>query len=279
MTIRSARMVDNNRLTLSVVMPVYNERKTLPEIIRRVKAISRIKEIIIVDDCSSDGTRSLLENYQGDPEIKLILKSRNEGKGAALREGIQAASCDVVIIQDADLEYDPQDYYTVLSPIESGRADVVYGSRFLHGERKVLNFWHSLGNKFLTVMSNIFTDLNLTDMETCYKAFKRDIIQNIILESNRFGFEPEITAKLAKLDCTIYEVGINYYGRSYAEGKKITWRDGISALFHIARFSLQRKTFVKNPAIIQAALVVPFDKTDDTFSPAETVENSVHYAN
>ena len=186
--------MSSKRVSISVVIPAFNERKTIREIVRRVKATPREKEIIIVDDCSTDGTRQILREFQNDPEIKVILQEQNGEKGTALSLGFQAATKDVVIVQDADLEYDPDDYEALLRPIDLGRADVVFGSRFLHGERRVLYFKHSLGNRLLTLLSNLFTDLNLTDMETCYKVFKREIIQNIELQSQRFGFEPEITA-------------------------------------------------------------------------------------
>ena len=226
--------------SISVVIPVYNERKTIREIVRRVKATPREKEIIIVDDCSTDGTRQILREFENDPEVKVVLQMQNGGKGNALKVGFQAATKDVVIVQDADLEYDPDDYEGLLRPIDNGRADVVYGSRFLYGEHRVLYFRHSLGNRFLTLVSNLFTDLNLTDMETCYKVFRREILQQITLEEDRFGFEPEITAKVAKLGCAIYEVGISYYGRTYAEGKKIGWKDGVRALYAIVKYNFFR---------------------------------------
>ena len=201
-----------------------------------MKAVPREKEIIVIDDCSTDGTRKILSEFEGDPEIRVLYHPVNRGKGCALQTGFAAATKDVVIVQDADLEYDPSDYDVLLRPIEAGRADVVYGSRFLHGERRVLYFWHSVGNKMLTLLSNIFTDLNLTDMETCYKAFRADILKDLQFRSDRFGFEPEFTAKVARRGYRIYEVPISYSGRGYAEGKKITWRDGISALVTILRF-------------------------------------------
>jgi glycosyltransferase involved in cell wall biosynthesis len=255
------------RVSISVVMPVYNERATVREIIRRVKAVDREKEIIIIDDGSTDGTREILGEYEEDRELRIFFQPGNRGKGAALRRGFELATKQVVIVQDADLEYDPADYGVLLRPIEAGFADVVYGSRFLHGEHRVLYFRHSLGNRFLTFLSNVFSDLNLTDMETCYKAFKREIIQNVELRSNRFGFEPEITAKLAKLPCTVYEVPVNYHGRSYSQGKKITWVDGVTALYHILAHSLSRRPFVKDRSVLESALVHPPNRGQSTLSP------------
>lgn len=227
-------------MKLSVIIPCYNELKTIDKIIDAVNASPyQDKEIIIVDDCSKDGTREKLKNDIGPSNrvSKIIYHEVNQGKGAALRTGIQAATGDIVIIQDADLEYDPNEYPKVIAPILQDKADVVFGSRFAGGEaHRVLYFWHRLGNAFLTLVSNMFTNLDLTDMETCYKAFRREIIQKIQLKENRFGFEPEITAKVAKLDCRIYEVGISYYGRTYAEGKKIGWKDGFRALYCIVKY-------------------------------------------
>ncbi|MEE8143717.1 MAG: glycosyltransferase family 2 protein [Planctomycetota bacterium] len=258
-----------NRLSISVALPVYNEAETILEIIRQVKAVDREKEIIVVDDGSTDGTRELLEPLRTDPEIRIIFHEHNQGKGSSLRTAISAATKDVVIIQDADLEYDPQDYLALLAPLESGRADVVYGSRYLHGIRRVQSFWHTFGNKVLTAFSNLLTDLGLTDMETCYKVFRREIIQNIELTSNRFGFEPEITAKLAKLRCTIYEVPIHYWGRWYGHGKKITWKDGLAALFHILRYNLSRKAFLKDEAVVRSVLVRPPHLTPGPRPPSQ----------
>lgn len=269
--------MQNTSASISVVIPVYNERKTIREIVRRVKATPREKEIIIVDDCSTDGTRQILREFDGDPEVKVILQMQNGGKGNALRVGFQAATKDVVIVQDADLEYDPDDYEALLRPIDKGRADVVYGSRFLYGEHRVLYFRHSLGNKLLTLMSNLFTDLNLTDMETCYKVFKREIIQNIEVESARFGFEPEITAKIAKLGLNVYEVPVRYYGRSYDEGKKITWKDGIAAFRHIVHFSLSRKNFVRDLGAIHKVMVSPPPQHDVGVDTLEAFENARRY--
>ncbi len=233
-------------MKLSVVIPCYNELETLDEIINAVEKSPHFeKEIIIVDDYSTDGTRKKLKNEMEQRVSKVLYHDVNKGKGAALRTGIAAATGDVVIIQDADLEYDPNEYGILLQPIIDNKADVVYGSRFLGGRaHRVLYFWHSMGNKFLTFLSNMFTDLNLTDMETCYKVFKREIIQSIKIKENRFGFEPEITAKLArkskKEGLRIYEVGISYYGRTYDEGKKIGWKDGFRALYCILKYNSGR---------------------------------------
>jgi glycosyltransferase involved in cell wall biosynthesis len=224
-------------MKLSVIVPVYNERKTIEEIIRRVQAVDLDleKEIIVVDDGSTDGTREALQSL-ALAELRVVVHEKNKGKGAALRSGFDRAEGDIILIQDADLEYDPREYPKLLEPILDGRADVVYGSRFLGGPHRVLYFWHYVGNRFLTTFSNMISNLNLTDMETCYKVFRRDVLQKINLKSPRFGFEPEITVKLAKLRCRIYEVPISYSGRDYAEGKKIGWKDGLAALFHLIRF-------------------------------------------
>ncbi len=224
---------------LTAVMPVYNEAATVAEVVRVVLAQRPVQQLVIVDDCSTDGTWEQLQPLaQNEPRIQLIRHEVNQGKGAALRTGIAHATAEIVIIQDADLEYDPQEYHLLLAPILSGKADVVFGSRFIGaGAHRVLYFWHSIGNRFLTLCSNMATDLNLTDMETCYKIFRREIIQKIRIQENRFGFEPEITAKVARLQVRIYEVAISYYGRTYAEGKKIGWRDGIRALWCIFKYN------------------------------------------
>lgn len=223
---------------LTVLMPVYNERKTVLEIIRRVLAVEIPKELIVVDDCSTDGTRDLLreEVERKIPEVRVVYHERNRGKGAALRTAIPLATGAVCLIQDADLEYDPAEYPVLLQPILDGRADVVYGSRFLGGPHRVLLFWHYLGNQVLTFLSNMFTNLNLTDMETCYKVCRTELLQSLPLRSNGFDIEPELTAKLAKKRARIYEVPISYSGRDYSEGKKIGWKDGVRALWCIVRF-------------------------------------------
>ena len=224
-------------MRLSVVIPVYNEVETINEIVSRVQVVDFEKEIIIVDDGSTDGTRELLEEITlSEDNVKVFYHDRNQGKGAALRTGFEVATGDVVIIQDADLEYDPREYPVLLEPILDGRADIVYGSRFLGGPHRVLFFWHYLGNKFLTLLSNALTNLNLTDMETCYKVFRKEVISDIQFKSNRFGFEPEFTAKVAKKGFRIYETPISYSGRTYAEGKKIGWKDGVKAIFAILWF-------------------------------------------
>jgi glycosyltransferase involved in cell wall biosynthesis len=228
-------------MKLSVVMPVYNERATLRAVIDRVLAVSPAVELLCVDDGSSDGSRQILaEIEQQHAEVKVFLQPRNLGKGAALRRGIREATGDYLIIQDADLEYDPCDYHLLLGPLLSGQADVVYGSRFMgSGPHRVLYFWHSVGNWLLTLISNMITNLNLTDMETCYKAFRREVIQSIPLEEDRFGFEPEVTVKIAKRRLRVYEVGISYSGRTYAEGKKIGWKDGFRALWCLLKYGIK----------------------------------------
>lgn len=227
-------------MKLSVVMPVFNEVQTIEEILARVQAAPFDKEIVVVDDYSTDGTVDLLKKIGGETEnIRIFYHDRNRGKGAALRTGFAGVRGDIVIIQDADLEYDPREYPRMLEPILDGRADVVYGSRFLGGPHRVLFFWHYLGNQFLTLLSNMLSNLNLTDMETCYKAFRREVLEGLDLKSDRFGFEPEFTAKVAKRKFRIYEVPISYSGRTYEEGKKINWKDGVAAIFAILRFRLK----------------------------------------
>jgi len=237
-------------LVLTVVIPIYNERNTIREILQRVQAVPGPRQqIILVDDCSTDGTREILKEIAAEqPEVTVVYHDKNQGKGAALRTGFQHATGQIVIIQDADLEYDPAQYPQLIQPIVEGKADVVYGSRFIGEMHRVLYFWHSLANKFLTLLSNVFTNLNLTDMEVCYKVFRREVIQGITLKSNRFGFEPEVTAKVARFitpplegrparKCRVYEMPVSYSGRDYREGKKIGWKDGVQALYCIIRYA------------------------------------------
>jgi glycosyltransferase involved in cell wall biosynthesis len=227
-------------MKLSVIIPVYNERDTVELLLQRVKAAPYEKEILLVDDASTDGTREILEYLAQDHrgQLRLLFHAQNRGKGAAIRTALKHVTGDIVIIQDADLEYDPQDYPRLLEPILDGHADVVFGNRFHGGPHRVLYFWHSVGNRLLTTLSNIVTNLNLSDMEVGYKVFRSEILQRLRLKSNRFGIEPELTVKVAKLGCRIYEVPIAYHGRTYAEGKKIGWKDGVAALYYIPRFRL-----------------------------------------
>jgi len=228
-------------MKLSVVMPVYNEKDTLREIVARVLRVETGLEceLVAVDDFSTDGTRDILKEF-ADPRVRVFYHEKNMGKGAALRTGFAQATGDIVLVQDADLEYDPREYPQLLAPILDGRADVVYGSRFLSGPHRVLFFWHYVANRLVTTICNILANLNLTDMETCYKVFKRDILSRITLKSDRFGFEPEVTIKVARLKARIYEVPISYSGRDYTEGKKIGWKDGIAAIWHMLRFKFLR---------------------------------------
>jgi glycosyltransferase involved in cell wall biosynthesis len=224
-------------MKVSVVIPVYNEVQTIAEVLRRIASAQRDVEIVIVDDGSTDGTRQVLRSR---PDVTVVFHDKNAGKGAAVRTGLAYVTGDVVIVQDADLEYTPHDYPVLLAPILAGDADVVYGSRFLGGPHRVLFFWHRVGNGLLTLLSNLLSDLNLTDMETGFKVFRTSVLKDLNLQSDRFGFEPEITARIARRGCRIYEVPISYHGRDYAAGKKITWRDGVAALAHILRFNLTR---------------------------------------
>ncbi|HTT22636.1 MAG TPA: glycosyltransferase family 2 protein [Candidatus Sulfotelmatobacter sp.] len=222
-------------------MPVYNEQATLRRVVERVMSVGIELELLCIDDGSTDGSREILaELEKASPQMRVLLQTQNMGKGAALRRGIREATGDYLIVQDADLEYDPNDYRRLLEPLESGQADVVYGSRFLGaGPHRVLYFWHSVGNWLLTLLSNMITNLNMTDMETCYKVFRREVIQSIPLEEDRFGFEPEVTVKIAKRNLRVYEVGISYWGRTYAEGKKIGWKDGVRALWCLIKYAVK----------------------------------------
>ena len=236
--------------SLSVVIPVFNEEKTIEEIFNKVYENELVSEIIIVDDFSSDESFDIIskvvKNKGKNQKPKLVISrnSKNIGKGGTLKSGFKLATSDVIVVQDADLEYDPKDYNDLLKPIAEDKADVVYGSRFIGGPHRVLYFWHYIGNKTLTLLSNIFTNLNLTDMETCYKMFRKDILKTINLKSNRFGFEPEFTAKIAKANLRIYELPISYYGRTYKDGKKITWKDGLAAIYHILYYNMSLNLFL-----------------------------------
>ena len=223
-------------LKLSIVIPIYNERETLETLIAKVNAVDYDKEIILIDDFSADGTREILKKYENKEGFQVLYHNHNQGKGAALRTGFSSVNGDIIIIQDADLEYNPADYGTLIEPIMDGRADVVYGSRFLGGPHRVLFFWHSIGNMVLTTLSNMLTNVNLTDMETGYKVFTKKVNDTLTFKCNRFGFEPEFTAKVAKNNFRIYEVPISYNGRDYSEGKKITWKDGVAAIWYIFKF-------------------------------------------
>jgi glycosyltransferase involved in cell wall biosynthesis len=239
--LRGRSPIAPDEVRLSVLIPVYNEENTIGLIVDQVRSVPVRTEIICVNDCSTDGSRAVLDRLHAAGEIDVLVhKERNEGKGAAIRTALSRSTGNVVIVQDADLEYDPADWPQMLDPIVEGKADAVFGSRFLGGSHRVLYFWHSVGNSLLTMVSNMFTNLNLTDMETCYKAIRGDVARSLVLTTDRFGFEPEVTARLAQAGARIWEVPISYAGRTYAEGKKIGWRDGVAAFWHIVRFNLSR---------------------------------------
>ena len=230
------------KIDISIILPVFNEEKTIGHVIRKLLLLSVQKEIIVINDGSTDSTPNILKEFRGNNSLKILEHKKNRGKGAAIRTGIKEAQGEFLIIQDADLEYDPQEYPKLIAPIIDGKADAVYGSRFLgEGPHRVHLFWHYVGNRFLTILSNMFTNLNLTDMETCYKVFKTDIIKKIELKEKGFGIEPEITAKISKAKCRVYEVGISYFGRSYNEGKKINWKDGFKAIYCIIKYGVLPK--------------------------------------
>lgn len=244
MLVNGSLLLQGGEMEISIVVPIYNEKETLEMIVDRIRAVEELptREIILVDDCSNDGTKTLLDEGFQEPVFKKLYHSENQGKGAALRTGFREATGDIVVIQDADLEYDPEELPRLIGPILKGKADVVFGSRFTGvGPHRVVFFWHMMGNRFLTMLSNMFTNLNLTDMECCYKIFKRDVISKIQIEENRFGVEPELTAKTARMGVRIFEVGISYYGRTYAEGKKIGWKDGVRAIFVILKYGIFRR--------------------------------------